>query len=192
MYTQNSFIKYAINSLIDDKSIVDYFNHKNKFLVTATILKESVLIIDSLCNSEDVRWLYFRLKKNKRDHGIIFISSQKIKKSLFTKDFKLINDLFQLQSIFRIPGPRTIPVIKEDIHTRLINALYKILTPEELYFLLTLYDIEAGSRRKKSRFEINKIYYIRSKKLSLGSSTELMHLILLLIKNVEPEVFCLR
>lgn len=177
VYTQNYYLQSAIESLVDDAEAVTFFSNKSHFLVCATILNDSVLLIDAIDNNQTVRWLHDKIMKHKGTWNINFIAPSRIASFNLATGFSLITNILQLKSIFRFTRKKTNYITRTGIHDSLISRLHRKLPSEDIAFILTLYDGVSGKYRKLSIQEINRLYYIRSKKLSLNSSFELKILI---------------
>lgn len=180
VYTHNSAVRFAVNSLVEDKDDVIFFDNRLQFLVCATILKNANLLIDALHgNHDDIRWLYPKLKLRGIESNVHYLVPSRIVSNSYMKDFSLITDILGLKTICRSAGKRKSTFSTGNLRCLILKALSERMSDAELEFILTLYDGMSNSYKDLTRKEINKLYYIR-RKLFLQNATELKQLILLL------------
>lgn len=180
VYTHNSAVRFAVNSLVEDKDDVIFFDNRLQFLVCATILKNANLLIDALHgNHDDIRWLYPKLKLRGIENNVHYLVPSRIVSNSYMKDFSLITDILGLKTICRSAGKRKSTFSTGNLRCLILKALSERMSDAELEFILTLYDGMSNTYKDLTRKEINKLYYIR-RKLFLQNATELKQLILLL------------
>lgn len=180
VYTKNITLRYAVNSLVEDKNDVTFFDNRLQFLVCATVLKDANLLIDALYgNSEDILWLYPKLRLRGIEKNVHYFVPTRITPNSYMKDFSLITDILKLKSLCRASGKRHASFNTADIQSIILRNLSNRMNDNDLNFILTRYTGLHCKSKELTRKETEKLYYIR-KKLFLQNSTELKQLILLL------------
>lgn len=180
IFSRNFAIKQAVTSLTLANGKVFYFDNRLEFLVSATILGKSYILIDTIGeNSENIRWIYYRLEERGLLSLTYFIAPEDNADNVFLKSFRLVTTLKDLKQLCeRASKFRTAEnscVLKDVLYQRLSTRL----SNEHLNFLLKVYDKSTRQYRIRNKCEVNKNYYLRNR-LALGSGLEMKQLILLL------------
>ncbi|WP_455844318.1 hypothetical protein [Pantoea agglomerans] len=180
VFSRNFAIKQAVTSLTLANGKVFYFDNRLEFLVSATILGKSYILIDTIGeNSENIRWIYYRLEERGLLSLTYFIAPEDNADNVFLKSFRLVTTLKDLKQLCeRASKFRTAEnscVLKDVLYQRLSTRL----SNEHLNFLLKVYDKSTRQYRIRNKCEVNKNYYLRNR-LALGSGLEMKQLILLL------------
>jgi len=170
----------AISSLTTANGKIFYFDNRLEFLVSATVLNKSNMLIDTIGeNSQDIRWLCYRLAARELLRSTYFIAPESNKDNVYLKDFQLVTTLKDLKQLCdRVTRYRAAesPCLLKDI---LYKRLSTRLSSEHLNFLLRVYDKSTGQYRIRNKCENNKNYHVQNR-LALGSGLEMKQLILLL------------
>lgn len=181
VYTKNIFLRYAIDSLTDENNSVTYFDNRVQFLACATVLDNAVLLIDAINDPDNsIRWLDFKLKKHKAKRSIHYLVPIAMLANSFISGLPLIAETFHLKSLCYFARSRYSVNAKRSLHEEIINKLNSILSVEDYFLIRLLYSKTNGEHKVLTRRELNKIYYIRKKKLGLNNSLEFNQLILFL------------
>lgn len=180
VFSRNFAIKQAVTSLTLANGKVFYFDNRLEFLVSATILGKSYILIDTIGeSSENIRWIYYRLEERGLLSQTYFIAPEDNADNVFLKSFRLVTTLKDLKQLCeRASKFRTAEnscVLKDVLYQRLSTRL----SNEHLNFLLKVYDKSTRQYRIRNKCEVNKNYYLRNR-LALGSGLEMKQLILLL------------
>lgn len=180
VFSRNFAIKQAVTSLTLANGKVFYFDNRLEFLVSATILGRSYILIDTIGeSSENIRWIYYRLEERGLLSLTYFIAPEDNADNVFLKSFRLVTTLKDLKQLCeRASKFRTAEnscVLKDVLYQRLSTRL----SNEHLNFLLKVYDKSTRQYRIRNKCEVNKNYYLRNR-LELGSGLEMKQLILLL------------
>ncbi|NWA63382.1 hypothetical protein HX773_20965 [Pantoea sp. B9002] len=180
VFSRNFAIKQAVTSLTLANGKVFYFDNRLEFLVSATILGKSYILIDTIGeSSENIRWIYYRLEERGLLSLTYFIAPEDNADNVFLKSFRLVTTLKDLKQLCeRASKFRTAEnscVLKDVLYQRLSTRL----SNEHLNFLLKVYDKSTRQYRIRNKCEVNKNYYLRNR-LELGSGLEMKQLILLL------------
>ncbi|WP_455853551.1 hypothetical protein [Pantoea endophytica] len=180
VFSRNFAIKQAVTSLTLANGKVFYFDNRLEFLVSATILGKSYILIDTIGeSSENIRWIYYRLEERGLLSLTYFIAPEDNADNVFLKSFRLVTTLKDLKQLCeRASKFRTAEnscVLKDVLYQRLSTRL----SNEHLNFLLKVYDKSTRQYRIRNKCEVNKNYYLRNR-LALGSGLEMKQLILLL------------
>lgn len=180
VFSRNFPMRQAITSLTSARGEVFYFDNRLEFLVSATILDKSYILIDTIGeNSENIRWLYYRLAARGLLRLTYFIAPEDNAGNVFLKIFRLVTTLKDLKQLCeRASKHRTTesPCVLKDM---LYQRLSMRLSDDHLNFLLRVYDESTSQYRIKNKYETNKNYYVRNR-LALGNGLEMKQLILLL------------
>nr|EKX8898985.1 hypothetical protein [Enterobacter asburiae] len=173
-------MKKAISSLTSGNCDVFYFENRLEFLVSATVLDNSHILIDAVGeNSDDVRWLSYRLSARGLLRLTYFIVSEDNADNVFLKFFLLVSALKDLKKLCerasKVRETENPHLLKDVLYQRLSEKL----SGEHFNFLLKIYDKSKNKYCVVSKNEINKNYYVRSR-LALGNSLEMKKLILIL------------
>lgn len=180
VYTQNGALRHAVNSLVEDQHDVTIFDNRLQFLVCATVIRDANLLIDALPgNSEDIRWLYPKLKSRGIEHNVYYLAPPSIIPSNYMKGFSLVTDILKLKLLCQASGTRSPSFNMIGIQNIILKRISGKISTDDLNFILTIYNNNCGRRETLTKKENSKLYYIR-KKLSLQNSIELKQLILLL------------
>lgn len=181
VYTRNVFLRYAIDSLTDEHNSVTYFDNRVQFLACATVIDNAVLLIDAINDPDNsVRWLDFRLKKHKTMRSINYLVPITMLANSFMSGLPLIAETFHLKSLCYFARSRYSSNAKKSLYVEIINKLSSTLSVEDYFLIRLLYSKTSGECKGLTRRELNKIYYIRKKKLNLNNSLEFNQLILFL------------
>lgn len=184
VYTQNTFLRCAIDSLTDEKSSVTYFTNRVQFLACATVLEDAILLIDAINKNDDsIRWLDARLHKKKSRRKVNYLVPLSVLANSFTPGLSLIAESFQLKSLFFFTWGSGSLNVKKSIYEEIMSKLTRILSVEDYLLLKILYSKDSGKCKELTRKELNKIYYIRKNKLHLNNSVEFKQFILFLSNN---------
>lgn len=180
VFSRNFAIEQAVTSLILANGKVFYFDSRLEFLVSATVLSKSYILIDTIGeSSENIRWIYYRLEERGLLSLTYFIAPEENADNVFLKSFRLVTSLKDLKQLCeRASKFRTTEsscVLKDVLYQRLSTRL----SNEHLNFLLKVYDKSTRQYRIRNKCEVNKNYYLRNR-LALGSGLEMKQLILLL------------
>lgn len=180
VFSRNFAIEQAVTSLILANGKVFYFDSRLEFLVSATVLSKSYILIDTIGeSSENIRWIYYRLEERGLLSLTYFIAPEDNADNVFLKSFRLVTSLKDLKQLCeRASKFRTAEsscVLKDVLYQRLSTRL----SNEHLNFLLKVYDKSTRQYRIRNKCEVNKNYYLRNR-LALGSGLEMKQLILLL------------
>lgn len=180
VFSRNFAIEQAVTSLILANGKVFYFDSRLEFLVSATVLSKSYILIDTIGeSSENIRWIYYRLEERGLLSLTYFIAPEDNADNVFLKSFRLVTSLKDLKQLCeRASKFRTAEsscVLKDVLYQRLSTRL----SNEHLNFLLKVYDKSTRQYRMRNKCEVNKNYYLRNR-LALGSGLEMKQLILLL------------
>ncbi|PYG49642.1 hypothetical protein DEU53_103121 [Pantoea sp. AG1095] len=180
VFSRNFAIEQAVTSLILANGKVFYFDSRLEFLVSATVLSKSYILIDTIGeSSENIRWIYYRLEERGLLSLTYFIAPEDNADNVFLKSFRLVTSLKDLKQLCeRASKFRTTEsscVLKDVLYQRLSTRL----SNEHLNFLLKVYDKSTRQYRMRNKCEVNKNYYLRNR-LALGSGLEMKQLILLL------------
>lgn len=180
VFSRNFAIEQAVTSLILANGKVFYFDSRLEFLVSATVLSKSYILIDTIGeSSENIRWIYYRLEERGLLSLTYFIAPEENADNVFLKSFRLVTSLKDLKQLCeRASKFRTAEsscVLKDVLYQRLSTRL----SNEHLNFLLKVYDKSTRQYRMRNKCEVNKNYYLRNR-LALGSGLEMKQLILLL------------
>ncbi len=180
VFSRNFPMRQAITSLTSARGEVFYFDNRLEFLVSATILDKSYILIDTIGeNSENIRWLYYRLAARGLLRLTYFIAPEDNVGNVFLKIFRLVTTLKDLKQLCeRASKHRTTEspcVLKDMLYQRLSTRL----SDDHLNFLLRVYDESTSQYRIRNKYETNKNYYVRNR-LALGNGLEMKQLILLL------------
>lgn len=101
----------------------------------------------------------------------------------FAPGLSLVAEIFHLKAIFFFAWGDGVRNVKKSIYEDIISKLNRTLSCEEYLLIRSLYNTDTGKSKSLSRVELNKVYYIRKKKLRLDSSLEFKLLILFLAKS---------
>ena len=184
VYTQNNFLRYAIDSLTVQNNSVTYFTNRVQFLACATVLEDAVLLIDAINNTDDsIRWLGVRLNKIKTRRKLHYLVPLSMLANNFIPGLSLIAETFHLKSLFFFTWGDTSSNVKKNVYEEIISKLKRTISTEDYSLIKLLYSRDSGKCKNLSRKEFNKIYYIRKKKLHLNNSTEFKQFILFLTNN---------
>jgi len=180
VFSRNFAIEQAVTSLTLANGKVFYFDSRLEFLVSATVLSKSYILIDTIGeSSENIRWIYYRLEERGLLSLTYFIAPEDNADNVFLKSFRLVTSLKDLKQLCeRASKFRTTEsscVLKDVLYQRLSTRL----SNEHLNFLLKVYDKSTRQYRMRNKCEVNKNYYLRNR-LALGSGLEMKQLILLL------------
>lgn len=180
VFSRNFAISQAVTSLTSANGKIFYFDNRLEFLVSATVLNNSYILIDTIGeNSEDIRWLYHRLAARELLRLTYFIAPDNNKENIYLKFFRLVTTLKDLKQLCdRVSKYRVAesPCVLKDV---LYQRLSTRLSNDHLNFLLRVYDKSTSQYRIRNKCENNKNYYVRNR-LALGSGLEMKQLILLL------------
>ncbi|XXN66314.1 hypothetical protein ACRQ84_19185 (plasmid) [Enterobacter ludwigii] len=180
VFSRNFAISQAVTSLTSASGKIFYFDNRLEFLVSATVLNNSYILIDTIGeNSEDIRWLYHRLAARELLRLTYFIAPDNNKENIYLKFFRLVTTLKDLKQLCdRVSKYRVAesPCVLKDV---LYQRLSTRLSNDHLNFLLRVYDKSTSQYRIRNKCENNKNYYVRNR-LALGSGLEMKQLILLL------------
>ncbi|EPK7358094.1 hypothetical protein M2O40_000684 [Kluyvera ascorbata] len=180
VYTKNGTLRYAVNSLVEDKNDVTFFENRLQFLVCATVLKDAILLIDALPgNSEDIRWLYPKLKLRGVEHNVHYLVPTRIAASNYMKGFSIVTDILKLKSLCRASWKRNVIFNAEGIQNIILKSISEKMSGRDLNFMLEIYNGCGDKCKALTKKENGKLYYLR-KKLFLQNAMELKQLILLL------------
>ena len=173
-------MRQAITSLTSARGEVFYFDNRLEFLVSATILDKSYILIDTIGeNSENIRWLYYRLAARGLLRLTYFIAPEDNAENVFLKFFRLVTTLKDLKQLCERASKywtTESPCVLKDV---LYQRLSMRLSDDHLDFLLRVYDQSTSQYRIRNKYETNKNYYVRNR-LALGNGLEMKQLILLL------------
>lgn len=180
VFSQNFSMRQAVTSLTPANGQVFHFNNRLEFLVSATVLNNSYILIDTIGESSDnVRWLYYRLAARGLLRLTYFTAPESIEKNVYSKLFRLITTLKDLKHLcdrtckYRVAGRPF--ALKEVLHQKLSTRL----SDEHLNFILKIYDKSTGQYRIRNKSDLNKCYYVQNR-LALGNGVEMKQLVLLL------------
>ncbi|MEJ5048068.1 hypothetical protein [Pantoea nemavictus] len=180
VFSRNFAMRQAVTSLTSANGKIFYFDNRLEFLVSATVLNKSYILIDTIGeNSEDIRWLYYRLAARELLRLTYFITPENNKENVYLKSFRLVTTLKDLKQLCdRVSKHRIAesPCVLKDV---LYQKLSTRLSGDHLNFLLRVYDKSTSQYQIRNKCEINKNYYVRNR-LALGSGLEMKQLILLL------------
>ncbi len=180
VFSRNFAMKQAVTSLTPANGKIFYFDNRLEFLVSATVLNNAYILIDTISeNSEDIRWLYYRLAARELLRLTYFIAPENNKANVYLKSFRLVSTLKDLKQLCdRVSKHRAAesPCALKDV---LYQRLSTRLSHDHLNFLLRVYDKSTSHYRIRNKCENNKNYYVRNR-LALGSGLEMKQLILLL------------
>lgn len=173
-------MRQAVTSLTSARGEVFYFDNRLEFLVSATILDKSYILIDTIGeNSENIRWLYYRLAARGLLRLTYFIAPEDNTENVFLKFFRLVTTLKDLKQLCERASKywtTESPCVLKDV---LYQRLSMRLSDDHLDFLLRVYDQSTSQYRIRNKYETNKNYYVRNR-LALGNGLEMKQLILLL------------
>lgn len=180
VFSRNFAIEQAVTSLTLANGKVFYFDSRLEFLVSATVLSKSYILIDTIGeSSENIRWIYYRLEERGLLSLTYFIAPEENADNVFLKSFRLVTSLKDLKQLCerasKFRAAESSCVLKEVLYQRLSTRL----SNEHLNFLLKVYDKSTRQYRIRNKCEVNKNYYLRNR-LALGSGLEMKQLILLL------------
>lgn len=180
VFSRNFAIEQAVTSLILANGKVFYFDSRLEFLVSATVLSKSYILIDTIGeSSENIRWIYYRLEERGLLSLTYFIAPEENADNVFLKSFRLVTSLKDLKQLCerasKFRAAESSCVLKDVLYQRLSTRL----SNEHLNFLLKVYDKSTRQYRMRNKCEVNKNYYLRNR-LALGSGLEMKQLILLL------------
>ncbi|WP_350262099.1 hypothetical protein AAF463_22085 (plasmid) [Pantoea sp. BJ2] len=180
VFSRNFAIEQAVTSLILANGKVFYFDSRLEFLVSATVLSKSYILIDTIGeSSENIRWIYYRLEERGLLSLTYFIAPEENADNVFLKSFRLVTSLKDLKQLCerasKFRAAESSCVLKDVLYQRLSTRL----SNEHLNFLLKVYDKSTRQYRIRNKCEVNKNYYLRNR-LALGSGLEMKQLILLL------------
>lgn len=180
VFSRNFAIEQAVTSLILANGKVFYFDSRLEFLVSATVLSKSYILIDTIGeSSENIRWIYYRLEERGLLSLTYFIAPEDNADNVFLKSFRLVTSLKDLKQLCerasKFRAAESSCVLKDVLYQRLSTRL----SNEHLNFLLKVYDKSTRQYRIRNKCEVNKNYYLRNR-LALGSGLEMKQLILLL------------
>lgn len=180
VFSRNFAIEQAVNSLTLANGKVFYFDSRLEFLVSATVLSKSYILIDTIGeSSENIRWIYYRLEERGLLSLTYFIAPEENADNVFLKSFRLVTSLKDLKQLCerasKFRAAESSCVLKDVLYQRLSTRL----SNEHLNFLLKVYDKSTRQYRIRNKCEVNKNYYLRNR-LALGSGLEMKQLILLL------------
>lgn len=180
VFSRNFAIEQAVTSLILANGKVFYFDSRLEFLVSATVLSKSYILIDTIGeSSENIRWIYYRLEERGLLSLTYFIAPEDNADNVFLKSFRLVTSLKDLKQLCerasKFRAAESSCVLKDVLYQRLSTRL----SNEHLNFLLKVYDKSTRQYRMRNKCEVNKNYYLRNR-LALGSGLEMKQLILLL------------
>jgi hypothetical protein len=180
VFSRNFAIEQAVTSLTLANGKVFYFDSRLEFLVSATVLSKSYILIDTIGeSSENIRWIYYRLEERGLLSLTYFIAPEENADNVFLKSFRLVTSLKDLKQLCerasKFRAAESSCVLKDVLYQRLSTRL----SNEHLNFLLKVYDKSTRQYRIRNKCEVNKNYYLRNR-LALGSGLEMKQLILLL------------
>jgi len=180
VFSRNFAIEQAVTSLTLANGKVFYFDSRLEFLVSATVLSKSYILIDTIGeSSENIRWIYYRLEERGLLSLTYFIAPEDNADNVFLKSFRLVTSLKDLKQLCerasKFRAAESSCVLKDVLYQRLSTRL----SNEHLNFLLKVYDKSTRQYRMRNKCEVNKNYYLRNR-LALGSGLEMKQLILLL------------
>lgn len=180
VFSRNFAIEQAVTSLTLANGKVFYFDSRLEFLVSATVLSKSYILIDTIGeSSENIRWIYYRLGERGLLSLTYFIAPEENADNVFLKSFRLVTSLKDLKQLCerasKFRAAESSCVLKDVLYQRLSTRL----SNEHLNFLLKVYDKSTRQYRIRNKCEVNKNYYLRNR-LALGSGLEMKQLILLL------------
>lgn len=190
VYTQNYFVRCAIDSLTDKNNSVTYFTNRVQFLACAKVLDNPVLLIDAINkDDENVKWLGIRINKEKK-RKVHYLVPLSMLANSFAPGLSLVAEVFHLKAVFFFAWGEGFGYVRRNIHEDIISKLNRTLSFEEYLLIRSLYNTTTGKRKILSKIESNKVYYIRKKKLRLDSSSEFKQFILFLAKNkaMQPDI----
>lgn len=180
VFSRNFPMRQAVTSLTSARGEVFYFDNRLEFLVSATILDKSYILIDTIGeNSENIRWLYYRLAARGLLRLTYFIAPEDNTENVFLKFFRLVTTLKDLKQLCERASKywtTESPCVLKDV---LYQRLSMRLSDDHLDFLLRVYDQSTSQYRIRNKYETNKNYYVRNR-LALGNGLEMKQLILLL------------
>ncbi|WP_258458752.1 hypothetical protein [Enterobacter sp. RIT418] len=180
VFSRSFAMRQAIKTLNSANREIFYFDNRLEFLVSATILDKSYILIDTIGeSSENIRWLYYRLAARGLMRLTYFIAPEDNAENGFLKFFRLVTTLKDLKQLCERASKHRAnenPCVLKDV---LYQRLSTRLSDDHLNFLLKVYDKSTSQCRIKNKYEINKNYYVRNR-LALGNGLEMKQLILLL------------
>ena len=179
VYTQNTFIRQAVLSLMQGHNVL-FFDNRLQFLVSATVIARPVILIDTLVSEgRDVRWLYAKLVSRGLSSRINYIAPLQVAENRYLKGFSLVTNMAQLKLL--CPPQKRGGIEESALRPERIIALHveKLLRQSEIDFLTSFYVPQTMQFRSRSKSEASRLYYIR-RKLFFESSSELKQLMLYL------------